>query len=229
MTGVRKRAVVAACVDELRRQFDVVPMAEHAGADLPAQRAPGQALRRCHAGAGAGVMNHDLPAMTACVPLPLVTVVVPAYNEALKLDGLAHGDLRLPPRTLHDRYRFEVIVVDDGSTDEHRRHRRRVRRGQRRCAGAAPRRQLPSRAGPAVRLRAVAGRLRGGVRLRPQLLGRPHRPHARRHRARARPDRRRLPLHEGRPDQRHPVAAGGHEQGRQPAAARRRRTATSTP
>jgi len=30
MTGVRKRAIVAACVDELRRQFDVVPMAEHA-------------------------------------------------------------------------------------------------------------------------------------------------------------------------------------------------------
>lgn len=34
MTGVRKRAVVAACVDELRRQFEVVPMVDHAEAIL---------------------------------------------------------------------------------------------------------------------------------------------------------------------------------------------------
>jgi hypothetical protein len=47
MTGARKRAVVAACVDELRRQFHVVPMLEHAEAvvregrlaDVPARKA----------------------------------------------------------------------------------------------------------------------------------------------------------------------------------------------
>jgi glycosyltransferase involved in cell wall biosynthesis len=44
-------------------------------------------------------------------------VVVPAYNEALKLMGsltAIHAYLG----TLHDRYRFELLVVDDGSTDE---------------------------------------------------------------------------------------------------------------
>jgi hypothetical protein len=34
MTGVRKRSIVAACVDELRRQFTVVPMGDHAAAVL---------------------------------------------------------------------------------------------------------------------------------------------------------------------------------------------------
>jgi hypothetical protein len=36
MTGARKRAVVAACVDELRHQFQVVPMGEHADAIVAA-------------------------------------------------------------------------------------------------------------------------------------------------------------------------------------------------
>lgn len=47
MTGERKREVVAACVDELRRQFEVVPLVEHAEAiaragaisTVPARRA----------------------------------------------------------------------------------------------------------------------------------------------------------------------------------------------
>ncbi len=50
-------------------------------------------------------------------PRPLVTVVVPAYNEALKLMGSLTAVYSYLG-TLHDRYRFELIVVDDGSTDE---------------------------------------------------------------------------------------------------------------
>jgi glycosyltransferase involved in cell wall biosynthesis len=58
-------------------------------------------------------MMDDLPAD----PRPLVSVVVPAYNEALKLMGslTAIYDYLL---TLQSRYRFELLVVDDGSTDE---------------------------------------------------------------------------------------------------------------
>jgi glycosyltransferase involved in cell wall biosynthesis len=48
--------------------------------------------------------------------LPLVTVIIPAYNEALKLhDSLTTIYAYL--QSLSDRYRFEVLVVDDGSTD----------------------------------------------------------------------------------------------------------------
>lgn len=48
---------------------------------------------------------------------PVVSVVVPAYNEALLLMRSLtqiHDYLR----TLEDRYRWELLVVDDGSTDE---------------------------------------------------------------------------------------------------------------
>lgn len=48
--------------------------------------------------------------------LPLVSVVIPAYNEALKLRAsltTIYGYLQ----SLSDRYRFEVLVVDDGSSD----------------------------------------------------------------------------------------------------------------
>ncbi len=51
------------------------------------------------------------------LPLPLVSVVIPAYNEALKLDSsltAIYGYLQ----GLSDRYRFDVLVVDDGSTDD---------------------------------------------------------------------------------------------------------------
>jgi glycosyltransferase involved in cell wall biosynthesis len=50
-------------------------------------------------------------------PRPLVSVVVPAYNEALKLMGSLTA-IYTYLGTLQDRYRFELIVVDDGSTDE---------------------------------------------------------------------------------------------------------------
>ena len=50
-------------------------------------------------------------------PRPLVSVVVPAYNEALKLMGSLTA-IYAYLGTLHDRYRFELLVVDDGSTDE---------------------------------------------------------------------------------------------------------------
>jgi glycosyltransferase involved in cell wall biosynthesis len=50
-------------------------------------------------------------------PRPLVSVVVPAYNEALKLMGSLTAIYNYLG-TLHDQYRFELLVVDDGSTDE---------------------------------------------------------------------------------------------------------------
>jgi hypothetical protein len=47
---------------------------------------------------------------------PTVSVIVPAYNEALVIAGsLAALDEYL--RGLYHEYRFELIVVDDGSTD----------------------------------------------------------------------------------------------------------------
>lgn len=50
-------------------------------------------------------------------PRPLVSVIVPAYNEALLLESsLARIHDYLG--TLADRYRFEMLIVDDGSTDE---------------------------------------------------------------------------------------------------------------
>src|SRR5690349_25077583 len=48
---------------------------------------------------------------------PLVTIVLPAYNEAGVLEeniGIIVGHLE----TLRSKYRFEVIVVNDGSRDE---------------------------------------------------------------------------------------------------------------
>src|SRR3712207_4956962 len=48
---------------------------------------------------------------------PLVSVVVPAYNEALVLMAsltAIYGELQ----GMADRYRFELLVIDDGSTDE---------------------------------------------------------------------------------------------------------------
>jgi poly-beta-1,6-N-acetyl-D-glucosamine synthase len=43
--------------------------------------------------------------------LPAVTIIVPAYNEAAVIDGAIRSLLR------QDYPRFEVLVVDDGSTD----------------------------------------------------------------------------------------------------------------
>ena len=49
--------------------------------------------------------------------LPLLSVVVPAYNEALMIMG-SLTTLYAYLQDLSDRYRFELIIVDDGSTDE---------------------------------------------------------------------------------------------------------------
>lgn len=43
---------------------------------------------------------------------PLVTLIVPAYNEAVVLEAAVDGLMEI------DYPRFEVLVVDDGSTDE---------------------------------------------------------------------------------------------------------------
>jgi glycosyltransferase involved in cell wall biosynthesis len=48
---------------------------------------------------------------------PLVSLVVPAYNEAVMLEKNLATLCRYM-ETLEDRYRWEVIVVDDGSIDE---------------------------------------------------------------------------------------------------------------
>lgn len=49
--------------------------------------------------------------------LPLISVVIPAYNEALLLmSSLTETYLYLG--SLAEKYRFEMIVINDGSTDE---------------------------------------------------------------------------------------------------------------
>ena len=54
--------------------------------------------------------------MSEPVKRPLVSVVVPAFNEAdVILDTLARLVEHL--ETLADRFRWELVVVDDGSTD----------------------------------------------------------------------------------------------------------------
>jgi len=47
----------------------------------------------------------------------LVTLLVPAYNEALKIMS-SLTEMYAYMQGLTDRYRFELLVVDDGSTDE---------------------------------------------------------------------------------------------------------------
>ena len=49
--------------------------------------------------------------------LPLLTLLVPVYNEALKLMS-SLTELYAYLQALSDRYRFEVLLVNDGSTDE---------------------------------------------------------------------------------------------------------------
>ena len=48
---------------------------------------------------------------------PLVTVLVPAFNEALKLMG-SLTEIYTYMQGLSETHRFELLVVDDGSTDE---------------------------------------------------------------------------------------------------------------
>ena len=48
---------------------------------------------------------------------PLVSIVVPAYNEAAIIEGSLNAICQYMD-ALNDRYRWELIVVDDGSTDD---------------------------------------------------------------------------------------------------------------
>jgi len=48
---------------------------------------------------------------------PTVSVIVPAFNEALVIESTL-GALHEYMQTLTDRYEWEIVVVDDGSTDE---------------------------------------------------------------------------------------------------------------
>lgn len=55
-------------------------------------------------------------ACTATVVKPSLSVVIPAYNERLRLPSTLEASLRYL-RTAEPNRRWEVIVVDDGSTD----------------------------------------------------------------------------------------------------------------
>ncbi|MBX6753308.1 MAG: glycosyltransferase family 2 protein [Thermorudis peleae] len=60
-------------------------------------------------------MNATLPAQAATVRVPgKLSVVLPAYNEALNLEGVVRRALEVLPSLAPE---FELIIVDDGSTD----------------------------------------------------------------------------------------------------------------
>ena len=48
---------------------------------------------------------------------PMVSVVIPAYNEGSHIEQTINS-VATYLSTIEDRYRWEVIVVDDGSTDD---------------------------------------------------------------------------------------------------------------
>lgn len=52
---------------------------------------------------------------SAAVGAPLISIVVPALNEAANVPGLVERYWDLP--RAHPEYRFELVLVDDGSTD----------------------------------------------------------------------------------------------------------------
>jgi glycosyltransferase involved in cell wall biosynthesis len=62
------------------------------------------------AGVTAKVGDDDLP-------LPLVSVIAPVYNEAQVLPELLQR-IKVAIDALADRYRFEIVFVDDGSRDK---------------------------------------------------------------------------------------------------------------
>lgn len=59
------------------------------------------------------ILEPNLPCPTR---KPLVSVCVPAYNEAAVV-GLSVSAICAYLESLEDRYRWELVVVDDGSTD----------------------------------------------------------------------------------------------------------------
>jgi glycosyltransferase involved in cell wall biosynthesis len=62
------------------------------------------------------VVTHDDGVRVSVDERPLVTLLVPAYNESLKIMA-SLATLYEHMQGLADRYLFELLVVDDGSTD----------------------------------------------------------------------------------------------------------------
>ena len=95
---------------------------------------------------------------------PCVSVVVPAYNEA---EILAANLTRLCDYLdqLEDMYRWEVIVVNDGSTDDTGPLADAFAEGAGKCAGASSPDEFPPGPGAALCVQQLPGRLRGHHRL----------------------------------------------------------------
>jgi len=108
--GLTKTAWV---LDDYLRRYDFHSIAEHLDLDLtprPTDLATSQ-TRGPEEEAALPRVPSPYPGVTP------VTIVVPVFNEALNVAFLRATLRRLRER-LADRYRIEVIVVDDGSTDE---------------------------------------------------------------------------------------------------------------
>ena len=56
--------------------------------------------------------EHKEPSLQDDASLPMISLVVPAYNEGLVIEAALHSLLKL------DYPNFEILVVDDGSTDD---------------------------------------------------------------------------------------------------------------
>ena len=48
---------------------------------------------------------------------PMVSVVIPAYNEGIQIERTLRSVMRYLT-TIEDRYRWEIVAIDDGSTDD---------------------------------------------------------------------------------------------------------------
>ena len=109
---------------------------------------------------------------------PLVSVIVPAFNEADVIVDTLDTPRRAPARRSNARFRWEIVVVDDGSTDTTGELAEAFAADARRVR--VLRHRVNFRLGQALRYAfgQTHGRLRRGDRLRPQLLARSHHPHA---------------------------------------------------
>ena len=105
---------------------------------------------------------------------PLVSLVLPAFNEASVLRD--HVLILLNYlKTLIRRFRFEVIIVNDGSSDETGQIATQLADGVRRDPRLRPPAQLRPRPGAQDGLRAVPRPVRRGPRHRPELRTGAHR------------------------------------------------------